>query len=78
MHSPETECFCFDKKSLLCDYNGLIDVSPCRNQAPIVISQPHFFHGDNRLRTKIFGLRPEGIKHESYLHIEPVSYWQTN
>jgi hypothetical protein len=58
---------------VLCKTDGILDVSKCKNGAPIVISGPHFFQGDPMLRMNISGLKPDKDKHETFLEIEPLT-----
>lgn len=69
--NPENGCFCLDKNEPLCGYDGIMDASPCKKGAPIVLSSPHFYNGDKRLLNGVKGLNPDKKKHETYLNIEP-------
>lgn len=73
-NEPENACFCTqrDMTHPLCATDGLLDISRCKKGAPIVLSAPHFFKGDYRLREDVRGLEPEKQKHETFLEIEPV------
>lgn len=71
-------CFCTSAAGMsdvLCKTDGILDVSKCKNGAPIVISGPHFFQGDPMLRMNISGLKPDKDKHETFLEIEPVRFF---
>lgn len=42
--------------------------------SPILLSFPHFYMGDDRIRTAVDGISPpEASKHEFYLDVQPVS-----
>lgn len=73
-NEPENACFCTqrDMTHPLCATDGLLDISRCKKGAPIVLSAPHFFKGDYKLREDVRGLEPEKQKHETFLEIEPV------
>jgi len=69
-------CFCTSEFGLadpLCKIDGILDVSKCKNGAPIVISAPHFYQGDPLLRMNVSGLYPQKDKHETFLEIEPLT-----
>lgn len=75
----KSRCFCrpLDK----CPKMGTIDIMPCVG-APVIISLPHFLHGDPSLLVPIgSGLEPHAKNHEFFLKMEmvrelsPVSFW---
>lgn len=71
------KCYCPlpDRKvgdKTMCDFNGLLDISLCR-EAPIIISAPHYLYGSPELLDHIKGLEPSLNKHESYIDVDPVS-----
>lgn len=41
--------------------------------APIIVSQPHFYQGDQKYIDAIEGLHPSE-QHETFIDIEPVSF----
>lgn len=43
------------------------------SDAPLYISNPHFYQCDTEMLDAIDGLKPEKEKHGSYLKIQPVS-----
>uniref|UniRef100_T1KWW1 Uncharacterized protein n=1 Tax=Tetranychus urticae TaxID=32264 RepID=T1KWW1_TETUR len=72
--NPENKCFCIapDKKD--CNHNGLLDISSCRQFAPLVASSPMFFQADDDLFTAIDGLHERKSElHQTYLDIEPIT-----
>jgi len=42
--------------------------------APIVVSWPHFYDGDQMYVNQSVGLNPDRVRHETFLSLEPVSY----
>jgi hypothetical protein len=56
-----------------CLPQGVLNVTSCRNEAPIFISNPHFFNADTYYVSQVSGLQPEADKHQFYLTLEPVS-----
>ncbi|XP_074598787.1 lysosome membrane protein 2-like [Brevipalpus obovatus] len=69
--SIENECFCVKKNDPICNFDGLMDASPCKKGAPIALSSPHFYNGDRRLQKGVIGLNPRKELHSTYLNIEP-------
>merc|ERR1719495_371987 len=53
--------------------DGLIQVGPCLGGAPISMSSPHFFNGDEDLVKAFKGLKPDKNKHDTVLDIEPIT-----
>ena len=40
---------------------------------PLVMSKPHFLHGDDFLSAHFEGLKPDPIKHQTTLFAEPMT-----
>ncbi|RWS06791.1 Lysosome membrane protein 2-like protein [Dinothrombium tinctorium] len=68
----DNNCFCTKEKTT-CDYDGLLDISKCRNDAPILISAPHFLYGDIKLIDSINGLQPNELYHKTFVDVEPLT-----
>lgn len=51
--------------------SGVFDISRCKYGVPIVISAPHFLHGDLYYRSVVDGLHPDPEKHQFYMDLEP-------
>lgn len=66
--SQENRCYCVD--DFTCR-SSMINVSPCRKGAPVVMSTPHFYQGSPEDLTYVEGLNPQEAEHETYLDIEP-------
>ncbi|XP_064163990.1 scavenger receptor class B member 1 isoform X1 [Anguilla rostrata] len=62
---PPNEGFC------PCRQSGLLNVSSCRNNAPVFISHPHFYNADPVLRTFVLGLAPTEHEHGLFIDIHP-------
>ena len=58
---------CFAKNSL---YGELMNISHCKQDAPIFISKPHFLGAPKYLKN-ITGLEPSNEKHQSWMDVEP-------
>lgn len=67
-NTPENECYCTDDFTCRA---SMINVSPCRKGAPVVVSTPHFYQGDAEDAVQVIGLNPRAKEHETYLDIEP-------
>lgn len=67
----ENRCFCEDPDK--CREGGVINVSKCRRGAPIMMSAPHFYLGEEKLVDDIEGLAPVKEKHETFLDVMTVS-----
>uniref|UniRef100_A0A668A822 Platelet glycoprotein 4 n=1 Tax=Myripristis murdjan TaxID=586833 RepID=A0A668A822_9TELE len=71
--NPDNQCFCTDPVVTKdCALAGVLDVSSCRDGAPIYISLPHFLHGSAYLIEDVLGLNPSEEHHATYLDVEPV------
>ncbi len=53
--------------------DGMIRIQGCAGGAPVVMSAPHFLHGDPTLWEAVDGLYPDPEIHETYIDIEPTS-----
>lgn len=53
------------------NYSGVLNVSSCRQGAPIFISLPHLLYGDDRLLSRIDGVSPNKDHHETLFEVEP-------
>ncbi|CDW55999.1 lysosome membrane protein 2 [Trichuris trichiura] len=58
---------------LACLPSGLLNVSKCQMDAPIVLSSPHFLHASKEVQNSVFGLKPNVKEHTTWMDIEPVS-----
>ncbi|KAJ0182921.1 hypothetical protein K1T71_000897 [Dendrolimus kikuchii] len=69
--NPANQCYC-EIDSGTCPPKGVINVTECAMGAPALISFPHFYLGDEKLREDVEGLHPDPIKHDSYVDIHPT------
>lgn len=51
--------------------NGVFTLAPCKFNAPIYLSMPHFLDADPFFANQVDGLKPDAEKHDFYLDIEP-------
>lgn len=73
----ENKCYCTKKsheyqRKEFCQLKGIIDISSCRKK-PVVISTPHFYNGDSKLRDSVEGLSPSALNHDTFIDIEPMT-----
>jgi len=54
-----------------CLGSGLLRVTNCRHDAPLVISQPHLCDADEKVAKTIEGIKPDPTKHKTRLYVEP-------
>ncbi|XP_065290427.2 lysosome membrane protein 2-like [Dermacentor albipictus] len=67
----ENRCFCLTAP--VCPKSGVTHVAACRKGAPIVLSSPHFYNGDESFVRAVRGLRPVKEMHETFLDIHPLT-----
>lgn len=67
-NSPENQCYCTDPFTCRA---SMINVAPCRNGAPVVMSTPHFYQGSAQDVAELQGLAPSAEEHQTYLDVEP-------
>ncbi|KAJ8286655.1 hypothetical protein GJAV_G00041630 [Gymnothorax javanicus] len=68
--NPSNAGFCVPADE--CLGTGVLKVSVCRKGAPVVVSFPHFYHGDEKYINAIGGLSPNQEDHETFLDINPT------
>ncbi|XP_014778407.1 lysosome membrane protein 2 [Octopus bimaculoides] len=66
---PANKGFCTPN----CLPSGLLNVSKCHQDAPIVLSQPHFYQADDAVIKNVTGIKPDPEKHSTQLDIEPTT-----
>uniref|UniRef100_A0A2I3LX33 Scavenger receptor class B member 2 n=1 Tax=Papio anubis TaxID=9555 RepID=A0A2I3LX33_PAPAN len=54
-----------------CLGSGVLNVSICKNGAPIIMSFPHFYQADERFVSAIEGMHPNKEDHETFVDINP-------
>lgn len=66
--NPNNKGFCNPN----CLPSGLLSINGCVPfNAPIIVSSPHFLHGNKSLRQEVHGLKPVEEKHDTFLTLEP-------
>ncbi|CAG7728108.1 unnamed protein product [Allacma fusca] len=74
--NPSNNCFCPSGKAgeqKSCDRDGIVDVGPCSEGAPLLLSQPHFVGGEESLLQDVEGMEPDFEKHVSLFDLEPIT-----
>nr|APZ81423.1 sensory neuron membrane protein 2b [Adelphocoris lineolatus] len=74
---PENYCYCpgsIDGITLGqgCMKAGAMEFSACQ-AVPVVLSFPHFYKASSHFQNAVGGLDPDSDKHESYIHLEPIT-----
>ncbi|XP_070618217.1 scavenger receptor class B member 1 isoform X2 [Erythrolamprus reginae] len=64
---PPNEGFC------PCRQSGIQNISSCKLNAPIFISQPHFLNADPALLDMVDGLHPNEEDHDLFVDIHPLT-----
>uniref|UniRef100_A0A8C6MKE0 Scavenger receptor class B member 2 n=1 Tax=Moschus moschiferus TaxID=68415 RepID=A0A8C6MKE0_MOSMO len=63
--------FCIPKGN--CLGSGVLNVSVCKNGAPIIMSFPHFYQADEKFVSAIEGMHPNKEYHETFVDINPLT-----
>ncbi|XP_069482419.1 lysosome membrane protein 2 isoform X2 [Ambystoma mexicanum] len=69
--NPDNAGFCVPAGN--CLGSGLLNVSKCKQDAPIILSPPHFYQADKKFVTDIDGMHPNKEDHETFLDINPLT-----
>lgn len=69
--NPDNEGFCPAKGK--CLGSGVLNVAVCRKGAPVVVSFPHFYLGDEQYYTAVEGLSPIREHHQTYVDLNPTT-----
>lgn len=69
--TPENAGFCIPEGN--CVGSGVLNVSICKNGAPIFMSFPHFYQADEKFVSAIKGMRPNKEEHETFVDINPLT-----
>uniref|UniRef100_A0A673A8C7 Lysosome membrane protein 2-like n=1 Tax=Sphaeramia orbicularis TaxID=375764 RepID=A0A673A8C7_9TELE len=68
--NPDNAGFCVPAGN--CLGSGLLNVSACKQGAPIIMSSPHFYQADEKFVKDVFGMNPKKEEHQTTIDINPV------
>ncbi|XP_063314766.1 lysosome membrane protein 2 [Pelobates fuscus] len=69
--NPDNAGFCVPAGN--CLPSGLLNVSKCKQGAPIILSSPHFYQADESIVKSISGMNPKKENDETFLDINPLT-----
>ncbi|CAH8574770.1 unnamed protein product [Schistosoma rodhaini] len=56
-----------------CFKDGVLDMSSCQPNAPVVVSQPHFLNADKSYQTAIDNIQYNNEEYNTSIYIEPIT-----
>nr|XP_009685595.1 PREDICTED: lysosome membrane protein 2 [Struthio camelus australis] len=69
--NPDNAGFCVPPGN--CPGAGVLNVSICKQGAPIFLSAPHFYQADEKFIADIEGMHPKKEYHETFVDINPLT-----
>ncbi|KAK2872218.1 hypothetical protein Q8A67_022115 [Cirrhinus molitorella] len=69
--NPDNAGFCVPAGN--CLGSGLLNVSVCKEGAPIIMSSPHFYQADEKFVQDVFGMNPNKEEHETVIDVNPLT-----
>ncbi|XP_037607909.1 lysosome membrane protein 2c [Sebastes umbrosus] len=69
--NPANAGFCVPAEN--CLGTGLLNVSPCKQGAPIIMSPPHFYQSDEKFVQDVFGMNPNKEQHQTAIDLNPLT-----
>ncbi|XP_008288226.1 lysosome membrane protein 2c [Stegastes partitus] len=69
--NPANAGFCVPAGN--CLGSGVLNVSVCKQGAPIIMSSPHFYQADEKFVKDVFGMRPKKEQHQTVIDINPLT-----
>jgi len=67
--TEENAGFCVPPRH--CPESGVLNVVRCRDNYPMMLSQPHFLDASTNYSTAVSGLEPNRTRHQTVIDIEP-------
>uniref|UniRef100_W5KRP1 Lysosome membrane protein 2-like n=1 Tax=Astyanax mexicanus TaxID=7994 RepID=W5KRP1_ASTMX len=68
--NPDNAGFCVGN---YCLSSGLLNVSVCKQGAPIIMSSPHFYQADDMFAQDVIGMHPNKEEHQTAIDINPLT-----
>ncbi|XP_037548250.1 lysosome membrane protein 2c [Nematolebias whitei] len=69
--NPANAGFCVPAGN--CLGSGLLNISSCKQGAPIIMSSPHFYQADEKFAQDVFGMKPKKEQHQTAIDINPLT-----
>nr|XP_046231681.1 lysosome membrane protein 2c [Scatophagus argus] len=69
--NPANAGFCVPAGN--CLGSGVLNVSACKQGAPIIMSSPHFYQADEKFVEDVFGMWPVKEQHQTTIDINPLT-----
>ncbi|XP_073333802.1 lysosome membrane protein 2c [Pagrus major] len=69
--NPANAGFCVPAGN--CLGSGVLNVSGCKQGAPIIMSSPHFYQADEKYVQGVFGMSPKKEQHQTTIDINPLT-----
>lgn len=69
--NPDNAGFCVPAGN--CLGSGVLNVSVCKQGAPIVMSSPHFYQADEKFVQGVFGMKPNEEWHQTAIDLNPLT-----
>ncbi|XP_026572913.1 lysosome membrane protein 2 [Pseudonaja textilis] len=69
--NPDNAGFCVPAGH--CMGSGILNVTGCKQGAPIFLSLPHFFHAEEKYVKSVEGMHPNKQNHDTFLDINPLT-----
>lgn len=69
--NPDNAGFCIPAGN--CLGSGVLNVSVCKQGAPIVMSSPHFYQADTKFVQDVFGMKPNKEWHQTTIDLNPLT-----
>lgn len=69
--NPANAGFCVPAGN--CLGSGVLNVSACKQGAPIIMSSPHFYQADEKFVQDVVGMKPKKELHQTMIDINPLT-----